>query len=612
MKVLYDSRKLEFKNPFGCIVQGNPCTIHLRVSKDIQAKSVFICTDEDTLPMCDYKMEFVSEDDEYNIYETTFSLSRCGIYFYYFKIATQSETLRVYNKNGESCIDDGLSWQLTCYSSELSISEEFQGKVMYQIFPDRFFKVGECDVTDKIKPFSLHKREYDTPLYLPDINGEVQNNDFYGGNLQGIKAKIPYLRELKVNILYLNPIFMAFSNHRYDTADYKRIDPLLGTEADFKELCDACHRVGIKVILDGVFSHTGCKSVYFDIENKFGNGAFHNSDSPYYSWYQFKNYPNDYESWWGITTLPCTNELDPSFLDFIIEGEDSVIAHWLNLGADGYRLDVADELPDEFIKRLRRRVHEIKPNSIVIGEVWEDASNKISYGVRRKYFTELELDSVMNYPYKDAIIAFVKGNIAASGIAEVIMTIAENYPEPILHSLMNSLSTHDTERIVNALITFERRLTKSQRALYWMEQHELMRGIIMEKCAAFMQFILPGCPCIYYGDEIAMQGFEDPFNRKYFQWDNINEDLLGFYKKLAKLKKSNVALQRGNVRAEEIAPGTVCITRDYEGERMQAFVSVEDNFSIEIGESRVVMINRGEQIKSKLILKKYGFALILN
>lgn len=609
MNVLYDSRKIEYKNPFGCIVQGDPCTIHFHVSKDTVVKSVFICTDKDDSPMCDYKMEWSGETDEYNIYSTTFSLNSCGLYFYHFKVVSESGEFCIYNQCNVPTIGQGNCWQLTCYSAELSVSPDFQGKVMYQIFPDRFNQVGECDTTDKIGPFSLHKRMYDVPLYLPDINGEVQNNDFYGGNLQGIKAKLSYLKELKVGLIYLNPIFLAYSNHRYDTANYKMIDPLLGTEQDFKELCDTAHRFGMKIILDGVFSHTGSKSTYFDIENKYGNGAYHNKDSPYISWYQFEHYPDKYASWWGITTLPCTKEMDPSFLDYIIEGEDSVVAHWMNLGADGFRLDVADELPDEFIERLHRRVHGINPDSIVLGEVWEDASNKVSYGVRRQYFTKLELDSVMNYPFKDAIIGFTKGEVKAKNLAEVVMSIAENYPKPVLHSLMNSLSTHDTLRIANALSVVDKHMTKPQRALHWMPQHEFIRSMIMEKCAAFLQYMLPGSPCIYYGDEIGMQGFEDPFNRKYFQWDNINEDMLGYYKKLGKLKKSNKPLQLGDVTCEAISEGTIRITRELDGVKLAAIVCVEDSFTLDVLDARVVMLNRGEQQKTKIIFKKYGFAL---
>lgn len=612
MHVIYDSRSAEFKQPFGCVMSGCDVAIRLHVSKDVNPQRVSISTLEDAVPICDYKMEWIGENDDYNIFQGTFTLLHCGLYFYYFKIQYDKGTVSIFNKDNAANIGDGGHWQLTCYSPDMYIADEFKGKIIYQVFPDRFNKVGECDVTDKITPFSVHQRLYDVPLYLPDYNGEVQNNDFYGGNLQGIIAKLSYLKELKVQILYLNPIFLSYSNHRYDTGDYQRVDPMLGTTEDFKELCDAAHNLGMKVILDGVYSHTGSKSIYFDIENRFGNGAYHNKNSPYYSWYQFEKYPTVYTSWWGITTLPCLNKMNKSYLDYIIEGEDSVVAFWMKLGADGYRLDVADELPDEFIERLHRRVHGINKDSLVIGEVWEDASNKVSYGGRRKYFSALELDSVMNYPCKDAIISFMRGESNAHNIANAIMTIAENYPKPVLDSLMNNLSTHDTVRIINSLVSPKNILTKRERALHWMRQHEIMRGIIMERCAAFIQYVMPGSPCIYYGDEIGMQGFEDPFNRRYFQWDNINNDLLSFYKDIGRIKKHVKALQVGDVRATSLSDTVLKITRTLDGKSYSGYVSVGDKFTVDIGASRVIFIQRGEQQKQQLVLKKFGFALVEN
>lgn len=608
MNVIYDSRKVEYKDPFGCVIQGQPCTIRIHISKDVSPQNVYLCVDEDNAPICDYKMEWEGDNETHNIFKCIVSMSRCGLYFYYFKVRANSTEYRVYNEDNQASIGSGGRWQVSYYSPEMYISPSFQGKVMYQIFPDRFHQVGECDTTEKLKPFSLHKRMYDIPLYLPDINGEVQNNDFYGGNLKGIQAKLSYLKELKVGIIYLNPVFMAYSNHRYDTADYKRIDPLLGTKQDFADLCAAAHRMGMKIVLDGVFSHTGSRSTYFDIDNHFGGGAYHDPESPYRSWFQFQHYPDTYTSWWGITTLPCTNEMDPAFVNYIIDDEDSVVAHWMNLGADGFRLDVADELPDEFIERLHSRVHRLNPEGIVIGEVWEDASNKVSYSVRRKYFTKLELDSVMNYPFKDAIIGFVRGSVPAKALTNTVMGIAENYPKPVLHTLMNSLSTHDTVRIVNALYNTDERMTKSQRGLHWMRQHELIRCLILERCAAFLQYMLPGSPCIYYGDEIGMQGFEDPFNRRYFQWDNINEDMLSFYKQLGKLKKSNDALSKGDVWCETLGERTVKLTRKYDNTTLVAIASV-DEFTTELTNGRVIFINRGKLDRKELTLKKYGFVL---
>lgn len=417
----------------------------------------------------------------------------------------------------------------------------------------------------------------------------------------GIEKKLPYLKSLGVNVIYLNPIFFAYSNHRYDTADYMKVDPLLGTEEDFKRLCDSAHEQGMRIILDGVFSHTGADSIYFDKLNRFGNGAYSAENSPYKSWYSIaadKSYP----SWWGIETLPCVNELAPSFSDYIITSENSVISHWLSLGADGFRLDVADELPDEFIALLHDRVHRIKKGAIVIGEVWEDASNKISYGVRRKYFTSSELDSVMNYPFRDAIISFIKGASDAFSFSEAIMTICENYPFDVLNRLMTSLSTHDTERILTLLSDCERPEGREGRAEYRLSASERETAVSRVLAASFLQFMLPGAPCIYYGDEAGAEGFEDPFNRGFFPWGKEDLRLTAHYQRLAELKNALPELKSGNTLVHSPDNSTVIIERTLGASSVYAVVSLNEAF--EIPEKEIIFSS-----SQNSRLSKYGFAL---
>ena len=276
-------------------------------------------------------------------------------------------------------------------------------------------------------------------------SGEVRNRDFFGGSLNGITAKLDDLAALGVTVLYLNPIFESASNHRYNTADYLHIDPMLGTEEDFRRLCREAKERGIRVILDGVFSHVGSRSRYFQ-------EAISDPNSKYRDWFDFKHYPDSYTSWWGITDLPCVRKDNEDFLRYIIDGEDAIAVHWLRAGADGWRLDVVDELPDSFVMRLRDRIRAEKPDALLIGEVWEDASNKIAYDQRRRYFTDRELDSVMNYPWQKEILRFVRGEADGSDLGERIMTLAENYPADVLACVMNILSTHDTPRAINALL----------------------------------------------------------------------------------------------------------------------------------------------------------------
>ncbi len=572
MRILYDSKSELHKKPFGCLKRNEECNITIHIPESCKTKKVsLIIADEEGLNIT-LPLTLSETGGAYEYWNGTFSLFRTGLYFYHFLIETESTTFRLYKWGIDATnMEEGDLWQLSCIPESFSVSDDFKGKVFYQIFPDRFYKDKILPAEEKITPYVIHADEAEIPVFLPDENGIIQNNDFFGGNIEGIIKKLPYLNNLGVGVIYLNPIFSAYSNHRYDTSDYKKIDPLLGTEEDFSLLCKKAHEMGIKIILDGVFSHTGCDSIYFDKSGRYENGAYHNPDSPYKDWYQFTDYPKCYTSWWGIDTLPCVNEMSESFIDYIIDNEDSVISHWMKLGADGFRLDVADELPDEFIKKLHEKVHKIKPDGLVLGEVWEDASNKISYSVRRRYFTNHELDSVMNYPFRDYIIAFVKGYMSPANFASNVMTICENYPKDVLDALMNSLSTHDTPRILTLLSDAPYLDKREDRAKFRLFGEMKETAIKRLKAAAFLQFCLPGCPCIYYGDEAGMEGFEDPFNRAFFPWGKENGELLEFYKKLSAIKNSHPALKFG--KTEFINDENVlCFTRTTDEEKL--FVSV--------------------------------------
>jgi len=576
MRILYNSKDEYHKSPFGCLRQDELCTLRINIPISCHTKEVYLSIHSEsgfkmTVPF--YKEQ---TDSEYDVYVTRFSLFECDLYFYCFHIITENEAFDLYKIGNDTNIGAGDLWQLTCFSKNYDTPQCFKGKVMYQIFPDRFAKSGDVDPKGKLMPYELHENMEDIPTFLPDENGQITNSDFFGGNLKGIVEKLPYLKELGVGIIYLNPIFMAYSNHRYDTCDYKKIDPLLGSEKDFKTLCDEAHKMDMKIILDGVFSHTGSNSIYFDKNHIFGNGAVSNPDSPYRDWYQLQNYPHTYTSWWGIDTLPCVNELNPSYMDYIIYSQDSVISHWLTLGADGFRLDVADELPDEFISAFHQKLKDVKSDALLIGEVWEDASNKISYGKRRKYFSHSELDSVMNYPFKEAILNFVTGKITGIDFQDKIMTITENYPRPCLDCLMNLLSTHDTPRILTALSGKGEGMSRTEKANFRLHGVELENALNLLKASALLLFTLPGNPCIYYGDEIGMQGFEDPFNRGFFQWQNQNEEIKDFFKELASLKNENNALRYGDISFKETGENYIKFTRKTHDEKVCVEVSLSE------------------------------------
>ena len=564
MRILYDSRDQSYKKPFGTLTVGQNCTIRIKIPKAVGASFVqLILERDDRKQPLEFPFSWAYTEGDYDVFSCIFSVFNRGLYFYWFRITGKHGSFRLFKQGRGTNMEAGDRWQLSIIPRDFTVPAAFQGRVMYQIFPDRFAREGSCDLTEKLRPYILREDWGGQPEYRPDHEArEILCNDFFGGNLRGIESRLDYLQSLGVGVVYLNPISMAFSNHRYDTADYKRPDPMLGTDEDFRSLCRAAHDRGMKVILDGVYSHTGANSVYFDREGRFGNGAVSRGPaSPYYSWYSFHHFPDRYDSWWGFKTLPNVNELDEHYLDFIIRDKDSVIAHWLGLGADGFRLDVADELPDDFIRRFKKRLRELDPEALLLGEVWEDASNKYAYSVRRRYFTDGELDSVMNYPWRVAIINFLRGHDDGTALGESVMTIAENYPPQVLQALMNSLSTHDTARILTTLIgDFEGDREYQARVKFSPEQRELAFARL--RLAAFLQFTLPGCPCIYYGDEAGMEGCKDPFNRGCFPWGREDREITEFYRALARLKNGHPALRMGTVRVLEAGGGRISFLRE--------------------------------------------------
>ena len=547
MRILFDSKNKIYKNPFGAVCENQECEFNIHIPENCRTREVNIIFETDEGFYNAYPLSKNEKRNFYDIFGGKVAISDTGLYFYYFEIKTEGSDFMLYKEGvSDTNIGIGEKWQLTCYKDGYDTPCWSKGAVYYQIFPDRFNISGKYDLSEKLGDFTIHENVADCPYYKP-VNGEILNNDFYGGTLKGIEEKLPYLKDLGVSVIYLNPIFKAYSNHRYDTCDYKKIDPMLGTEEDFVSLCESAHKSNMKIILDGVFSHTGSDSIYFDKLNRFGTGAYNNPDSRYKKWYKFQSYPDTYDSWWGISTLPAIDKTNEDYISYIIEEERSVIEYWLNCGADGYRLDVADELGSEFIERLSKKVKKIKKDAIVMGEVWEDASNKVSYGVRQKYLQGSQLDSVMNYPFKNGIINLLLGKTSISGFENMVMTICENYPKPILDSVMNLLSTHDTPRILTILGEADFSLSRDEKADFKLEGDALHLAYERLFCALFLEFMLPGAPCIYYGDEIGMQGFEDPFNRRFFDWSKTGGMLGEFCKSLAKLKNEFEELKTGDI-----------------------------------------------------------------
>ena len=577
MRILYDSKKSFHKTPFGCLRQEEPCTLQIQIPRACETTTVeLVLEKENGAPYQRLLFTLDSHDDLYETYVLRFALQKCGLFFYYFDIHTHHSSFPLYKEGAHNTsMSYGGKWQITCYPKDYQTPAAFQGKVMYQIFPDRFHQAGICDLTGKLTPYTLHRDPHDIPVYYPDDKGIIQNNDFFGGNLKGIQEKLPYLEKLGVSILYLNPIFKSYSNHRYDTGDYLQIDPMLGTEEDFRQLCREAHRRGIRVLLDGVFNHTGSNSRYFNAEGFYPElGAAQSQDSLYFDWYSFHPWPTDYDAWWGVRTLPAVNEEAPTYRDFIVRSQDSVVRHWLRQGADGWRLDVADELPDDFIAEIRQAMEAEKPDSFLLGEVWEDGSNKIAYSHRRRYLLGRETHGLMNYPFRTAALAWLRGG-DASDFRRDMEEIRENYPPAAFHSGLNILGTHDTPRLLTMLGAARTPESKDDRATYRLSPEELDMGLARLRLGALLLYSFPGSPTVFYGDEAGVQGFEDPLNRGTYPWGREDPALLAYFRQLGALRKQRVSLQCGDIGYLYAVGGGLVLQRQSEDEVTVAAMNAE-------------------------------------
>jgi neopullulanase len=406
--------------------------------------------------------------------------------------------------------------------------------VFYQIFPDRFAKSERVP-----KPSNLES--WDAP---PTIYG------FKGGDLLGVAEHLDYLQDLGITGIYFNPIFQSAANHRYHTYDYHQVDPILGGDEAFRELLDAAHERGIRVVLDGVFNHAsrGFYQFYHTLEN----GAA----SPYLDWFYFEEerlengerlnaYPpleNEldwrrsqrsleaygYRAWWDLPALPKFNTDTEAVRQFIFE----VARYWIEFGIDGWRLDVPDEIDDDaFWREFRRVVKAADPEAYIVGELWYAATSWLQ-GDR--------FDAVMNYIFDRACLGFFGGEtldvsqrpggyeltrMKATEFADRIDDLLDLYDWQVTQVQLNLLSSHDMPRFLTLV-------SQDREAL---------------KLATLFQMTFPGAPCVYYGDEIGMQGGQDPDCRRAFPWDESrwDQDLLAFFRRAIALRHSHPALRRG-------------------------------------------------------------------
>ena len=567
MSNVFNSRSPLYKIPFGAVTCGEQVVLTCRplAAEGFTHCSVLL-THEFAGKQQELELPFISIQEDRACFSLSLSApEESDLLWYCFRFWRDDGSGCFYDKTGYRSLGAPECWQLTVYQ-ESATPEWFGRGVTYQIFPDRYCRLSVPDPAGMVGDRWVHESWTDLPAWQPE-NGEIKNRDFFGGSLAGITAHLDDLFSMGVSTLYLCPIFESASNHRYNTADYTKIDPMLGSEEDFRELCAQARKRDMRVILDGVFNHTGSQSIYFNADGFYPTvGAAQSQDSPCYDWFSFSSWPDRYDSWWGIYTLPSVREDCPSYVDYMVEADDSIVRRWLRAGASGWRLDVADELPDQFIEKIRTAVEETDPEAMVIGEVWEDASNKISYSQRRRYLLGRELHGVMNYPFRTALLSYLLGG-SAENFQESMETLRENYPPAAFHSLMNFLGTHDTPRILTLLSGLSLPEDRNALSTFHLSPEARFLGIARVRLAAAVLFTFPGSPMVYYGDEAGMEGGGDPFNRGGYPWGQEEHTLLDWFTRLGTLRKERRSLQRGELLWRGADSPLLLYSREIPGEK---------------------------------------------
>lgn len=557
IQVIHDSQSLEFRKPFGAVEVGQKVKLSIIVDKEILVAVQLTLFDGTTLSKGMKKEYLNSGEFKYSVeIDTSDAL---GLLEYYFILIDGYDRL-YYGNNDEHLGGIGqiynynpVPYQVTIYEKSY-IPDWYKEGVVYQILIDRFCNGNEDNAINSPKENSfIYGKWDDSPMYIKDNMGRIARWDFYGGNIKGIIKKLDYIKSLGANIIQLSPVFKSSSCHKYDTGNYEFIDEMFGTNDEFKELCEIAESKGIKIILEAVLSYTSSDSKYF---NKLGNyddiGAYNSPNSKYYDWYKFVKYPYQYESWWGINERPNIKVMEKSYINYIIKSKNSIIKKWMDVGVSGWRLNVIDELPDEFIELIRKRMQVINKETVLLGDIWDDASNKVSYSKRRKYLQGNEVQAVTNYPLRESLINFTKGYISSHRLKQKVMSLYENYPRESFYGNINIAGTNDTERILTVLD----------------ENIELLRLLVV------IQFTLPGVPLIYYGDETGLKGGKEPDNRRSYPWGNENKNIIEFYKEIANIRNNENGLKKGDINIYETHSDVFAFERNYENEKVVVLVNV--------------------------------------
>ncbi|MGM9653499.1 MAG: glycoside hydrolase family 13 protein [Eubacteriales bacterium] len=519
--------------------------------------------------MLTFPMEKQAEGDTHRFSCTLAMRALCGAeedgLFYYCYDVYYPERCVTYGGESPSILtacSEQEKRQLLVYRMDYRTPQWLRGGIIYHIFVDRFCRAGICP----LKPGTVLNRDWDNgiPQFGAYPGAELANNEFFGGTLYGVVQKLDYIASLGVSCIYLSPVFDAASNHKYDTGDYEHVDSMFGGDDALDLLLREAAKREIRVILDGVFNHTGADSRYF---NRYGHyadsGAYQSPQSPYYPWYTFSEYPDRYDCWWGVPILPKVRCDEPSYREYIL-GENGIVARWMRRGVGGWRLDVADELSDGFLDAFRAWVHAAAPDAVIYGEVWEDATDKIAYSRRRRYLRGAQLDSVMNYPLRSAVIAYLRDGDCVS-LTRCVNTVYRRYPKQSADLLMNFLSTHDTMRILTALAGEKPDgHTNAELSVMRLNPEQRTHGERLVKLAYRLVAAMPGVPCIFYGDEAGVEGYGDPFCRAPFPWGRESENLESFFRETGRIHHENPVFREGYVKLLHCTPESAAVLR-YDG-----------------------------------------------
>ena len=503
--------------------------LRIRVAKnDIKECSVlYKCRYEWESEYKRKNMKVVAETELFTYYETEISIDK-NRYRYYFELKDNNDDVLIYNERGFENnsyeYKDLAAFQFPYIAEEDLYKEEkwLQEAVVYQIFPDRFFNGNELINPKGVKEWG---------------KGKVDKHSMFGGDIRGIIEKVDYLKDLGVNLLYLTPIFKSSTNHKYNTQDYFDIDPQFGTIEDAKELVKKCHDNGIRIVFDAVFNHSGNDFFAFRdiLENQ--------EKSKYKDWYFIDSWPvevekcNYYTFANGCSSMPKLNTNNREVREYLL----SVAKYWIReVDIDGWRLDVCDEVSHDFWRDFRKAVKSVKSDAIIIGEIMHEANS---------FLKGDQLDSIMNYPFKNATIDyFGKSNISSREYLDILAANRMLYMDSITRQMWNLIGSHDTKRILN----------------------ECNNEVDRVKLAMVMQFTYIGVPYIYYGDEIGLKGGEDPDNRRCMIWEDKkqNKELLELCKKLISIRKENKSLIDGKFKEVCCDENIIAFIRDNNKEKV--------------------------------------------